>query len=412
MIRLSKPTHMDRIHFFLANVSFYFAYNLFSGFMVLYLTANGYSALYCGMVNTVINIINMVLQPLIGYITDTYVTVKKYLVVSSVLLVGAVFLFPMAVGDPLLCFAAVVVISLFALPYMFLLDTWVVGARAERPHLDYGQIRAGGSIGAGTASLIFGFVIAKTGFGSMFIAQSLCFAVLLVLMRFLPDLPLKNGGAHAHDTPVAGAVAAEKVPFLQAMKVLSTSKNYLFVIIVVLLFHISNKPIGIFFSLFVEGRGGNSTQFGFAIGLGALIEGVIMVFVGHMLRRYKIEAMFTLALGLNVLRCLMVLFTQGVVGLVASQIIQSACYAIGYISIVEYFSRVSPAHIRTTAMTLGLAFTGGFSALIANIVGGMLCDTVGTMSVVWFSLVCGATSLVLYGGYWLLQASGTSGKNL
>lgn len=405
MIRFSKPTHMDRIHFFLANVSFYFAYNLFSGFMVLYLTENGYSALYCGMVNTVINIINMVLQPAIGYITDTYITVKKYLAVSSVVLVGAVFLFPLAVGDPVLCFVAVVAISLFALPCMFLLDTWVVGARAERPHLDYGQIRAGGSIGAGTASLIFGFVIAKTGFGSMFIAQSLAFAVLLVFIRFLPDLPLKNRGTHAQDTPAANGVPGEKVPFLTAMKVLSTSKSYLFVIVVVLLFHISNKPIGIFFSLFVQDRGGNSAQFGLAIGLGALIEGVIMVFVGRMLRRFKIEAVFTLSLGLNVLRCLIVVFTQGVVGLVASQILQSACFAIGYISIVEYFSRVSPAHIRTTAMTFGLAFTGGMSALIANIVGGMLCDTVGTMGVVWFSLICGVTSLVLYGGYWLAQTA-------
>jgi len=62
------------------NICYFAANSIYFGFLTMYLTAQGYSSVSCGIINTLISLISLVFQPIAGYLTDTFITIKKYLI--------------------------------------------------------------------------------------------------------------------------------------------------------------------------------------------------------------------------------------------------------------------------------------------------------------------------------------------
>ena len=68
------------------------AYCTYFGFLVLYMQNHGYSNVQCAQAQVLIAVATLITQPLIGYLTDSFITCKKFLLVTTALAVPVAFL--------------------------------------------------------------------------------------------------------------------------------------------------------------------------------------------------------------------------------------------------------------------------------------------------------------------------------
>jgi PPP family 3-phenylpropionic acid transporter len=123
------------------------------GFLVLYLNDLGYTKLQIGIVVTCISLFKIAAQPFWGYLCDLLRTVKVILAICMGLAVVSALMIPLfSTVFPVV----VLLISLLSMTYQTIpsvLDGWIVRLKEKHPQIDYGKIRALGSLGvAVTAS--------------------------------------------------------------------------------------------------------------------------------------------------------------------------------------------------------------------------------------------------------------------
>ena len=69
---LVKGKRSCTVLFFSAYFIYYAVYCVFSSFIVLFLTEQGYSATVCGIITSLTFLANLLMEPVGGYITDTF----------------------------------------------------------------------------------------------------------------------------------------------------------------------------------------------------------------------------------------------------------------------------------------------------------------------------------------------------
>ena len=168
------------------------AYCTYFGFLVLYMQNHGYSNVQCAQAQVLIAVATLITQPLIGYLTDSFITCKKFLLVTTALAVPVAFLLQASVSSPILCYGAIVLQSILFYPAASLIDSWTMALREKDSQVQYPLTRSAGSVLYALTALAFGNVIAALGDG--IIAPSfLLFSVLLFLCTcFLEETPCRN----------------------------------------------------------------------------------------------------------------------------------------------------------------------------------------------------------------------------
>ena len=127
---------------------FYYAgYCVFSSYAVMYLTQLGCSASLCGVLTSLTLCANLAMEPVGGYITDTFLPTKHYLM----LCIGAIGTLCLActalAAHSGFTLAAIVLIAGLAYPFSQLMDAWVNCSRELDGSLVYSRVRSAGSTG-------------------------------------------------------------------------------------------------------------------------------------------------------------------------------------------------------------------------------------------------------------------------
>ena len=84
------------------------AYCTYFGFIVLYLQNHGYSNVQCAQAQVLIAVATLVTQPLIGYLIDSFITCKKFLLLTTAMAIPMAFLLQASFASPILCYVAIV----------------------------------------------------------------------------------------------------------------------------------------------------------------------------------------------------------------------------------------------------------------------------------------------------------------
>lgn len=161
--------------FFAAYFFYYAGYCVFSSFIVLFLTERGYSAAVCGVITSLTLLANLLMEPVGGYLTDTYLSARSYLTVCIGVITGVCLLATLLFSLPEVCVAALVLTAGLAYPFGQLMDAWVNCSRELDASLVYSRVRAGGSIGFALASMAAGYYFEAMGWGSYFLVQAALF---------------------------------------------------------------------------------------------------------------------------------------------------------------------------------------------------------------------------------------------
>lgn len=373
--------------FFAAYFFYYGGYCIFSSYMVMYFTGLGYSATLCGLIASLTLTINLITEPIGGYITDTYCSARQFLTVCVGIVAALCVLCTWAVDKPWICFPALVVAAGIAYPFSQLLDAWVNCSRELDPDLIYSRIRAGGSIGFALTSLVAGWYFNRFGWDAYFLIQAVLFLLMVPFLFRLPDVSLDNS-----------AKEKNSLTFSRCIKTALKNRSYCLCLLICTVYWFSHRPIGSYLSLIVQMRGGGAGTYGAVCGVGAVVEFAGLLILGALQKRRTLSLPLCMAgaLGFAMLRPLCILMLPGIFSLYLGQLFQSVSFALFYGGSAEWFTRTAHPQIRSFYISVGLTVSSVGGTICANLVGGPLCDGWSPLALVWSSLAIGAGNILLF----------------
>lgn len=348
------------------------AYCTYFGFLVLYMQNHGYSNVQCAQAQVLIAVATLITQPLIGYLTDSFITCKKFLLVTTALAVPVAFLLQASVSSPILCYGAIVLQSILFYPAASLIDSWTMALREKDSQVQYPLTRSAGSVLYALTALAFGNVIAALGDG--IIAPSfLLFSVLLFLCTcFLEETPCRN-----KQQKNVNQEATRRISGMEAAKTLLQNKTYVFFVLSCLLYHIANKSTGCFISNYVTNIGGDSGGLGLLMFFSAMVEFPSMMVMGKIIRRYPLGGLHLFALSGVVIKNFFFLIASSMPLLVIGRLAEGMSYGAYVYIFVEYICRNTPKQLNVTAISLGTAMTSALGGIIGNYAAGLILDLWG-----------------------------------
>ena len=348
------------------------AYCTYFGFLVLYMQNHGYSNVQCAQAQVLIAVATLITQPLIGYLTDSFITCKKFLLVTTALAVPVAFLLQASVSSPILCYGAIVLQSILFYPAASLIDSWTMALREKDSQVQYPLTRSAGSVLYALTALAFGNVIAALGDG--IIAPSfLLFSVLLFLCTcFLEETPCRN-----KQQKNVNQEATRRISGMEAAKTLLQNKTYVFFVLSCLLYHIANKSTGCFISNYVTNIGGDSGGLGLLMFFSAMLEFPSMMVMGKIIRRYPLGGLHVFALSGVVIKNFFFLIASSMPLLVIGRLAEGMSYGAYVYIFVEYICRNTPKQLNVTAISLGTAMTSALGGIIGNYAAGLILDLWG-----------------------------------
>lgn len=375
--------------FFAVYFFYYGGYCIFSSYMVMYLTNKGYSVTLCGLITSLTLIANLITEPIGGYITDTFLSARRFLMMCVGIIGVLCLLCTWAADMPWLYFPALVATAGVAYPFSQLLDAWVNCSREVDPGLTYSRIRAGGSIGFALSSLVVGGYLKRYGWDGYFLLQA---GFFLTMIPFLSDLPDIKPGNRRRDTGGPGMSP------LCCIKTALREHSYCICLLVCTVYWFSHRPVGSYLSLIVEERSGGPGTYGAVCGMGAVVECLALLVVAVYQKRGKLShiACMTGALVSGIIRPMCILLLPGVWPLYLGQLLQSVSFALFYVGSAEWFTCVSYPYIRIFSISVGLTASSVGGTIAANLLGGFLCDRLGTDVLVWLSLVISVGNIPLF----------------
>lgn len=359
-----------KIHFWLVYFIYFSGYALFSSYLISYLDSRQLSATVSGAVASAALLASVLMQPISGYITDTFIPVKKYLQLSAVVIILLNLLNNKAGQNNGICIVLIILTGGVCYPFSQLLDAWVTTARKQKGlPLVYSDIRAGGSAGFAISAVLAGTYFTRYGYTRYFLLQVWVFALCLLLLFLPPEVRMGNQG---------DSRKKNRISFAEAFRILRHNQSYWLAIILFTLYWMSHRPVGTYLALICRERGGTDTLYGLVCAVGAAAEFLMLMFSKKLLKHTFFYRFGLLTFLLNLLRPFLFLSVHALWGVFAGQILQSLSFAMFYTFSVECFSRNTPEKIRNFAMSLGLMLTSAVGTLSANVLGGRLFDLFGS----------------------------------
>ena len=359
----------ETILFSLIQLIYWSANCVLYAFMVMFLKANGFSDSVCGIVSALLSGMSIIIQPLMGYISDTYITGKKLLLGCFAVAIPFTMVLPYTVSLGVIFIGAVTVLSFFDNYQFAIIDAWVIKLKPICPDLDFTRIRSFGSLGYGITALIFGNLIAKFGFNIMFYTHSLLLLLVVLLMLPLPEAPCLNKTEHGK---------SNKLSFLDVTKLLIANKRYVILIISVCVYQFANRAPITFLALLIKAAGGDSADLGMATFASAGFEFPVMIVLSTFIKKgAKMPYLFATAMLINVSRLFILSMRLEISTIITLQVIGAVAMGIYITVFTQYIGSITPHSITATATTIGTALTMGVGGVIGNISGGFIIENLG-----------------------------------
>ena len=320
-----------------------------------FLTEIGYTSTERGYIMAAYALIAMCGQFYAGYLADKYQTVKKWVIYSTIAIIGfSIVTFIYNDKNFLLHLFMMANALGFIRIVGNLLETWILEVDGLYPY--FGSIRSFGSLGWALSSLSSGYLIAYGGYELM-MWVSIAVSVAVIVLTFA----LEDASKVSDDTLNFKDVGA-----------LFKNKNYVLLVVVFTLIYIVQNADNITVTDYILSLGGNETDIGVKWFVQALSELPLMIFGSYFLFKLRGKKMMMIggfALGL---RYVLYGSTTSIDHVVIFSALQMVSFPFLLISQKELILNESPEHLRSSGQMVAVAFTSGFSSIISPILAGYL----------------------------------------
>jgi PPP family 3-phenylpropionic acid transporter len=348
------------------------ALGVFYPFLTVILQGFGFSAGEIGVIASVGAIGFTIAVPAWGHLADVRLGRPRTLQICAI---GA----GLAILALLLPWPALVIAVLFGVFWIFesswqpLADAITVNALRGR---DYGRIRLLTSLSFAVASIVAGFIYNQAGYTASFVLFGLATLALALSAAWVPDVARADLAAHA--APLGRPSPWRSGSVGVALRV--APRLWLILLAVTLLF------LGViagftFLPLRLVSLGGTAADIAVASGGAAAAEVPTMLLAAGVARRIGLRGMFVGSALIYALCLTAWVMADAPLAIVATRILSGIGFAGVAVSVVLTIAALLPADLQATGQSLFQVTAFGLAAIAANVIGGVLYDSLGHVAV-------------------------------
>lgn len=356
-------------------IFFYFStIGLFLPYMPLLFRHSGLSDWQVGILFSIGPMVTIAIQPIWGFISDRFKTVKKMIILQlAVTAVLSFFVFRITRFDLLL--PALFLFNVFAFPIIPLMDSLTLSsARSTNGH--YGSFRLWGSLGFALSALLFGLFFRFYDLEFF----PVCYTVLLLVCFFLSFF-------------LVDAVYVGKSARLGDFGQLISNKSIITFLLLTALLSSTNRANDAFLGIFIKQLGGQSDTVGYAWTVAALSEVPVLAMGGMLMARFSELKLLAAAAAVFSLRWAMFHFVSDPGAVIFIQLTHSLSFGLFFLCSVSYMSKLVPDRLRSSGQGLLAAFLGGIAGIAGSTLGGAVMSGLGPRTLY---LICSAMALTAF----------------
>jgi PPP family 3-phenylpropionic acid transporter len=276
------------------------------------------------------------------------------------------------------------------------------------PPRDYARVRTLTSLGFATAAIVAGFVYDATGYGTAFVlfaggALVMAIAAIFVRDTARADLARHRGATAAEATSgTADAPRRRRIGLGSSGVALRVAPRLALVLVAAFLLHIGMISGYTFLPLRLEALGGSASDVALASGLSAAAEIPTMLLLGGVATRFGLRSVFVASTLLYAVCMASWAVLDVPLAIVATRAITGVAFAGVLVSVVLTIARLLPSDLQATGQGLYQTTAFGLSAIVANIVGGVLYERGGAVALFGTVAVLAAVGAAV--GWWAFPA--------
>ncbi len=346
--------------------SLYYVFSLmmagsYMPFIYVYFTELGLSGEFVGWLSTLGPVITILFVTFIASLADRFhkrIRIAQIGMLGSAISMLMLHFFTSTTAIVLLMFS----LAVFSNPIMALGDG-LISRMAKRHDIVYGSMRMWGSLSYSFASLIFGIVWQRLGYGTMF---------LVTAVLYLPVIWMIN---KVEEGPVV--VSEKRMP----VSALFRNGGLVLLLLATFLSGMSNSLFLTFGPIFARSLGAKSTLIGMMVAFGALAELPAMFFNERIADHLRKVNTVILAFVLMAIGYLGYIFTKNPAYLPVITIIRGFGYGLWFTGTIRLLIDLTPEEWAATAQSLLVVCSFGLSPLLAGPLGGWIHDIVSPAAV-------------------------------
>jgi MFS transporter, PPP family, 3-phenylpropionic acid transporter len=348
-------------------------------FLAIYFKSRELTYIQTGIAFSIISLVSIIVQPLMGYLADKYLNKNKIVLINMFACSLLIYLYIFANGFYSVALATIALIF-FQGSIMSILDAYCYDISDKVPEVNYGQIRLMGSIGFAVLSLILGGLIQNFDINISFFLYS---GLFMVSALILSGIGFKS---------TLHSVRPSTTDIFEVLK------NYKFILFVlsVMVLNIAIQAHGNYIAMLIEATGGNVANLGFVWFASALSEIPAFFFGAKLLKKYGEMNIYIISLGLYIIRMLLSAYSTSYNMVIAVQFMQSITYPLYLFATMQYINVIVPDKIRASGITMLSSLGFGLGGLIGNLGGGFILQYRGPFFLYKFmAMVCCLSLLII-----------------
>ncbi|MFC0560445.1 MFS transporter [Halalkalibacter alkalisediminis] len=339
---------------------------IINGYIPVFFKEQGLNGSQVGMLMAIGPFATILGQPMWGYLSDKYQSIKKMILVAliGVVLTVTAFIFVHSYFAYLL-----IMFSLF----FFISPTTALGdslsqKTAIQKSISFGRIRLWGSLGFAVTSLVVGYVLTAVGI------EYIMFPMLFMsLIAFIVALTIK-------DVPGVN----KPVTVIDALK-LGINPSLLLFFLFILFISVPHRANDIYLGLYVVELGGPEAMIGWAWFIGVTAEAGIFAMGAFFLKRWSSLSLIVLAGCFYTVRWVLMGFILDPWFILPLQILHGLTFGIFYLAAFQYINKLIPEHLQATGHVLFITVIFGVAGIIGSLLGGNIIELT-SISTLYFIL--------------------------
>ncbi|MFW5985054.1 MAG: MFS transporter [Halanaerobiaceae bacterium] len=376
-----KISDFSKLQFF-----FWSTWAIYGAYIVYYLTDIGYTNMQIGTVMSIRTFMEIISPPILGYICDRFQT-RKTVFIFSITLLGLMIV-PFPLYNKVMILIVSGLIGFFWSPQQSILDSWILETSPEMA-INYGFMRAWGSIGYAAIVAIFGLVIENFGWTVHYISYGLLITITAIIAYLIKDKSYDEVKKREKNRQEKG-----NTPEINISQ-LFLNKSYLFVLLVTVLIFIPIITIFIYLAPIIKSTGGTAKHLGYTLFFNALSEAPIFFIGKSILKKFETKYLLLISAIFYLIRIVITSLITTPLFFIFFGLLQSLSYGIFLISVRHYIKMIAPPELQTTAQSIVLMAAFGVGGITASLGGGYLIDNFGMNTMFTLCIILSSLAVLL-----------------
>ncbi|WP_191603440.1 MFS transporter [Marinomonas algicola] len=245
--------------------------------------------------------------------------------------------------------------------------------------IPYTRIRAGGSLGYIFAVTLTGFIIAKVGVNAI-----VPMMILAIIIAFATTFLLK-------EKPIPLEMDKQVGSFWSLFKI----KEVRFFLLLSFLSYMAHAPFNVFMALHLSNAGYSGDEIGLLISFGVVMEIVLFLFFGNLLKRYSVVYVVALCFGLGIARWLLVgWYVDSLWVVLLTQLTHCVTFALFHMVSIDQVNRLFPEKYAAQGQAMYSSLAVGLGGGLGMVIAGYIWELMGGPTAFTFAAIISAIALV------------------